>query len=426
MSKHEPVIKVEHPTSKKTLPWYRGATKSQWHTFWAAFFGWTLDVMDLMLYSMVIVYIMKDLQMTQSVAGIVASATLIASALGGIVFGFVADKWGRKKSMIWSILIYSGATVLCGFSETANQLMVFRMLVGFGMGGEWSAGAALVIETWPAKHRSVVMAFVQSGFAVGYALAALISAIVIPIFGWNGVFFVGVLPALLTLWVRKHTPESQMWQNQSRRLSAKETTRLIIGNYGSVTLVCISFTMFAMLGYWGLFTWLPTYLSTPIEEGGPGLDVIKTSAWVIVSQIGAWLGYILFGFIASKIGKKSTFIIFFSMSAVSVPLYLLIKNELTLLFFGMIVAFFGTGYHSGFAPTFSSLYPTEIRATAQGVIYNVSRGISAFAPFIIGYIAMEKGLSAALMLTGGFFAISSLIVLFFLKEPEGLIDEMDL
>ncbi|MGG1660216.1 MFS transporter [Brevibacillus sp. NRS-1366] len=422
---HQPV-EIRPDSNERALPWYRGATKAQWQSFWAAFFGWMLDIMDLMLYSMVIVYVMQDLELTQSVAGTIASATLIASAFGGIIFGFVADRWGRTKSMIFSILIYSFATVLCGFSETATQLMVFRILVGLGMGGEWSAGAALVMETWPAKHRNIVMAFVQSGFAVGYAAAALITAIVIPMFGWRGVFFAGVIPALLALWIRKHTPESHMWKNQTKRLSFKQTMGILIGNHAPITIVCILFTMFSLLGYWGLFTWLPTYLSTPQSAGGPGLDIVKTSGWIIASQVGAWLGYILFGVIASKIGKKSTFVLYFAISALAVPMYILIKNEILLLFFGTIVAFFGTGYHSGFAPTFSALYPTEIRATAQGIIYNVSRGVSAFAPFIIGQMAMSKGLGASLMMTGGCFAISAIIVLLFLKEPKGFVDEVNI
>jgi predicted MFS family arabinose efflux permease len=398
-------------------PWYRGATKQQWQTFWAAFLGWMLDIMDLMLYSMVIIYVSQDLAISKSVAGSIASATLIASAVGGLVFGFIADKKGRTKSLIYSIVIYSLATVLCGFSETATQLMVFRIIVGLGMGGEWSAGAALVMETWPVKHRTMVMSFVQSGFAVGYALAALIAGVIIPVFGWKGVFFAGVIPALVTLWIRRTIPESHEWKSQTHKPTLKEMMGTL-GAYKKNLIICLSFTTFAMLGYWGLFTWLPTYLSTPQSAGGPGLNVIKTSTWVIVMQFGAWLGYVLYGFIAKKLGNKYTFFLFFLFSAISVPMYLLIKNETALLLFGPLVAFFGTGYHSGFAPTFSSLFPTSVRATAQGIIYNGSRGISAAAPFIIGQVAMSRGLGASLTLTAGFFAASAVIVLFFLKLPK--------
>lgn len=404
--------------TEERTPWYKGATPAQWKTFWAAFLGWTLDVMDLMLYSMVIIYAMKDLNFDKSIAGSIASATLIASAFGGIIFGFLADRIGRKKSMMYSIFLYSVATALCGFSESFTQLMVFRILVGLGMGGEWSTGAALVTETWPAKHRGKIMAFVQSAFAVGYALAAIITAIVIPFFGWRGVFFAGVIPALLTLWIRKHSPESELWKKQDKRLSLTETFSQLFGPYKRHTIVSALFTSFAMLGYWGLFTWIPTYLATPVQAGGPGLDIVKSTLWIVVMQFGAWLGFVLFGFIADKLGRKKTFILFFCASAISVPIYMFIKNPIILLLFGPVVAFFGTGFYSGFGPTFAEIFPTKVRATAQGAIYNFGRAMSAFAPYIIGRMAVSQGLGSALLLTSGFFALSALIVYLFLPETK--------
>ena len=405
----------EHPADKR---WYVGATKKQWTVFWAAFLGWALDVMDLMLYSMVIVYVIQEFGMNSSMAGTIASAALIASAFGGIIFGFVADKFGRKKSMLYSIILYSAASLLCGFSESFTQLIVFRILVGLGTGGEWSAGAALVTETWPAQHRAKVMAFVQSAFAVGYALAALIAMVVIPVWGWRGVFFAGVLPALITLWIRKKAPESEMWEKQEERLSPTKIMATLFGEHKKYTIISLLFTSFAMLGYWGLFTWIPTYLATPVSSGGPGLDVVKSSVWIVIMQGGAWLGFVLYGYISDAIGRKKSFALFFIVSAISVPIYMLIKDVTVLLIFGPIVAFFGTGFYSGFGPLFAELFPTSIRATAQGFIYNVSRALSAFAPFIIGQLAVSRGLSSALLVTSGFFLLAAIVVLLFIPETK--------
>ncbi|MFD0051481.1 MFS transporter [Actinomycetes bacterium NPDC127524] len=398
--------------------WYVGATKKQWTVFWAAFLGWALDVMDLMLYSMVIVYVIKEFGMNSSMAGTIASGALIASAIGGIIFGFVADKFGRKKSMLFSILLYSAASLLCGFSTTFSQLMMFRILVGIGTGGEWSAGAALVTESWPAQHRAKVMAFVQSAFAVGYALAALIAMVVIPAWGWRGVFFAGVIPALVTLWIRKNAPESEMWKNQESRPSARQILATLFGAHKKYTIIAVVFTSFAMLGYWGLFTWIPTYLATPVADGGPGLNVVKSSVWIVIMQAGAWLGFVLYGYISDAIGRKKSFALFFIVSAISVPIYMLIKDVTLLLIFGPVVAFFGTGFYSGFGPLFAELFPTSVRATAQGFIYNVSRAVSAFAPFIIGQLAVSRGLSSALLVTSGFFILAAIVVLWFIPETK--------
>lgn len=402
----------------KDGPWYKVATKQQWTILWAAFLGWALDVMDLMLYSMIIVYVIKDFGFDSSLAGTIASATLIASALGGIVFGVIADKFGRKKSMLYSILVYSFASLLAGFSQTFTQLLVFRILVGLGTGGEWSAGAALVTESFPAKHRAKVMAFVQSSFAVGYALAALIALVVIPMWGWRGVFFVGVIPALLTLWIRKHAPESEVWKSQKKRLSFGQIVGELFGEYKKHTIICLLFTSFAMLGYWGLFTWIPTYLATPTEAGGPGLNVVKSSLWIVVMQAGAWLGFMSYGYVADWLGRRKSFALYFIISAICVPIYMLIKDVTLLLIFGPVVAFFGTGFYSGFGPTFAELFPTRVRATAQGFIYNASRAVSAFAPFIIGQLAVSKGLSSALLVTSGFFILAAIVVMMFVPETK--------
>ena len=400
--------------------WWKGASRPQWRAFNSAYLGWMLDIMDLMLFAMVIQHVSADLGMDKSAAGLVMSATLLATAGGGLVFGFLADRLGRARSMMLSIICYSVGTALCGLSETVGQLMLFRIIVGLGVGGEWSAGSALVSETWPARHRGKVMAWVQSAFAAGYAAAAVVAAVVIPIAGWRWVFAVGLLPALLAFYVRRHVAEPEIWLNQETRLSFGATLKELFGGpHARNTWIGLAFTTAAMCGYWGLFTWIPTYLATPVAEGGPGLDLVRSTIWIVIMQVGAAAGYITFGYFADRIGRKKTFLLFFIASAIAVPVFATIRSQELLMVFGIVVAYFGTGFYSGFAPTFAELFPTAIRATAQGFVYNGGRAIAAVAPFLIGFLATRYGVASGLLATAAFFALAGLIVWVFLPETRG-------
>lgn len=404
----------------KPAAWYRGASSEQWKSFWSSYIGWMLDIMDLMLFAMIIAAVGKDLGFTKAMSGMVASATLIATAFGGLIFGFLADRIGRAKSMVLSILCYSIGTALCGFSDSLSQLLAFRVLVGLGVGGEWSAGAALITETWPAQHRGKVMAWVQSAFASGYALAAIVAAIILPVLGWRWVFAAGLVPALFGLWVRRHVQEPEIWKNQKRRLTFSETVGTLFGDHRRSTVIGLAFTAAAMCGYWGLFTWIPTYLSTPVAEGGAGFSLIKSTTWVVIMQVGAAFGFVTFGYIADMIGRKKAFMLFFIGAAIAVPLYTMVKSPEMLLIVGPLVAYFGTGFYSGFAPTFAELFPTSVRATAQGFIYNTGRAASALAPAIVGFLAGNYGVGSALAVTSAFFILAALIVYAFLPETKGV------
>ena len=192
-------------------PWYKDINKQQWKALIAAFLGWALDAFDFLLYNFVIVTLIKEWGLTTASTGLVASVSVVASALGGMVFGRVADRFGRMKALTITVLIYSFATGLSGLSQNIWQLMFFRLLVGLGMGGEWSAGAALISETWPKEHRGKAMSIMQSGYAVGGLTAALIAGPLIHALGWRPVFFIGIIPALLVFWIRKHVEEPEIW-----------------------------------------------------------------------------------------------------------------------------------------------------------------------------------------------------------------------
>ncbi|KAF0804019.1 major facilitator transporter [Alcanivorax xiamenensis] len=400
--------------------WWKGATRHQWQTFRSAYLGWMLDIMDLMLFAMIISAVGKDLGFDKGAAGMVASATLLASAFGGLVFGFLADRIGRARSMVLSILCYAAGTALCGLSYELWHLLLFRVIVGLGVGGEWSAGSALVSETWPAEHRGKVLGWVQSAFASGYALAAIVAAVVLPLLGWRWVFVVGLLPALLAFYIRRHMSEPEIWKKQTHRLSFGETLSALFGEHLKTTVFGLALMITAMCGYWGLFTWIPTYLSTSVADGGAGLDLVRSTTWIVIMQVGAALGFVSFGYISDAVGRRVAFTSFFVISAIAVPLYVTIQEPLILMAFGAVVAFFGTGFYSGFAPTFAELYPTSIRATAQGLVYNGGRAVSAVAPAIIGFSADNFGLGSGLVLTSVFFGLAALVVLLFLPKQKAM------
>src|SRR4030043_1889610 len=200
------------------MTWLRSITPLQRRALVSASLGWMLDSMVLMLYARVLAHLMRDFGMSMATAGLMGSLTLLASAIGGIAFGLIADRVGRVKALMGSILVYSVFTGACGLSQNIVQLAVFRVLLGLGMGGEWATGAALVAETWPSEHRGKALGIMQSPWAVGYALAAAITALVLPRRGWRGVFFVGVLPALLTFWIRRPVDEPEIWKKSVGRI----------------------------------------------------------------------------------------------------------------------------------------------------------------------------------------------------------------
>lgn len=403
-------------------PWYKQITATQRKALISASLGWMLDSMDIMLYAMVLAHLMKSFGMTTATAGLMSSFTLLASAVGGVLFGILADKIGRVKALMASILVYSIFTGACGLSQNIVQLAVFRILLGLGMGGEWATGAALVAETWPPEHRGKALGLMQSSWAVGYALAAGVTALVLPHLGWRGVFFVGVLPALLTLWIRRHVEEPEIWKkSRAAKIETGEKSGLadiFKKPYRKNTLVTSLMNAGTMFAWWGLFTWIPAYLGLSPEEGGMGLNIVKTSTWILVMQTGMWFGYVSFGFICDRIGRKKTYIIYLFAAAALVFLYSNARSSTALLLLGPFLAFFGTGYFSGFGAITAEIFPTRIRASAQGFTYNIGRGLSALAPFTIGTLAKSYGLSLAFYLTAAFFLFAA-VVAFALPETKG-------
>jgi MFS family permease len=385
---------------------------AQRRTLLAASLGWMLDAFDAMLYALVLTYVMRDLGMSKGTAGLLNSLTLLASGLGGVSFGLIADRIGRKRALMLCILTYSICSFASGLSTSVLMLATFRFVLGLGMGGEWNTGATLVAETWPADLRAKALSIVQSSFAIGYALAALVAGIVLRFANWRTVFFVGILPAAVTFWIQKSVPESRMWEEH--RTAARDSARggfsQIFGReYANKTLALLLVNFFGLFGWWGLFTWIPPYLSLSIEQGGRGFSVMGTTALLLVLNLGGMFpGYICFGWIADRMGRRNAFILFLVMAAVLVPVYAAARHPWLLMIAGTVVAFFGTGFFSGSSIIGSEIFPTQGRASALGFTYNGARALSSVAPFVIGRVGQARGLGWAFYLCAAAFLLAAL------------------
>jgi MFS family permease len=377
----------------------------------ASSLGWMLDGMDITLYAMVLPALMREFNLSTAAGGFLTSVTLIAAALGGILFGILADKMGRRTILMVTITIYSVFTAACGISRGVLDLAIYRALLGLGMGGQWAAGAALVAETWGDEHRGKALGFMQSGYAIGYALAALAAAAILPRWGWQAVFFVGLLPAALTLWIRHQVKESPMWTPHKDPLPSKlpGINWAFIKTYRKMILVTLLMNAAALFAWWGLFSWIPAYLALPVAQGGRGLSVAASSEWIIIMQVGMWLGYVTFGYVSDAVGRRATYVAYLLVATVLVPLYAQARDPRILLVLGPLLAFFGTGHFSGFGIITAELFPTSIRATAMGLTYNFGRGLSAAAPWAIGAAAHQHGLGAAFWMSGGAFLLAGLL-----------------
>lgn len=377
--------------------------------------------MDVMLYAFALGHIREEFGLSAAGAGALASVTLLSSAIGGIGFGVLADRYGRARMLRVAILTYSLFTALTATANSVAALVLWRTLVGFGLGGEWSAGSVLVAETWPARHRGKAVGIMQSGWAIGYILAATLAAVVIPPFGWRPLFVLGLLPSLLVIYIRRNVPEPARWQPTAAGEGRVVDTlaRLLRPPLRRRTVVATALATFLMFAYWGLFTWVPAFLASPVEQGGAGMGVVRSSGWIVPMQLGALLGYLSFGFLADRFGRRPVFLAFVLGAALLVPIYGgAARHPMVLLLLGPLIGFFGHGYFSVFGAMLAELYPTAIRATGQGLCYNAGRAVSALAPYTIGAIADARGLGAALGVTSLFFLVAGGLM-FGLPETRG-------
>jgi MFS family permease len=408
------------------VPWYRTVTREQWRVLLAAKFGWMLDAMDFMLYTMAVGQLRTYFGFGDDWAGFLGTATLVMSGVGGAIFGYVADRFGRTRALMGTILIFSFASLGAATSQTVWQLLFWRAVLGIGMGGEWASGAVLVSETWPAHLRNKAISIMQSGWALGYMAASISAAIILgaPSLGadaWRWLFVLGVAPALFTLWIRRYVREPESWARKPKGSGPNPFAVIFGPTLIKRTLLIIALGSAVQFANWGLFFWLPTFLARPIAQGGAGMGVVGSLPWIIPVQLGAYAGYLTFGFIADRIGRRRAFVLYMLAAAVLVPVYgQMARSPFILLALGPLLGYFGYGYFSMFGSFVAELYPAAVRATGQGTSYNIGRMAGAIAPFTIGIIATMPGIGIglALSVTSAFFLLAAGLV-FTLPDRSG-------
>lgn len=409
--------------AESLLPWWREISRNQWYALLAGKIGWALDAFDVLLYVFCLKPIMDEWHLDPAMAGFMVTVTLFASAFGGILFGVVADRIGRKNALLATVLLFSVCSGLSGLAQNLVQLAIARTLLGFGMGGEWASGALLVSETWPAKHRGKAIGLMQGGWAIGYIAAAIAAATVLPRFGWRVMFFLGIAPALFAVWIRTKVEEPEVWVNQKKKEQAEPKAKggflqIFAPDLLRFTLLSTLISTFVMFAYWGLFTWLPSFLASPIDKGGAGLSMVKAPMWMIPMMIGAYFGYVSFGFVADRIGRRPAFAAYLILSAILVCVYGNTRNPAALMLMGPFIGFFGSGYFSAFGAFISELFPTRARGAAVGFTYNAGRMVSALAPTVIGFFASKFGVGGALTVTAIAFIAGSASI-FLIPETRG-------
>jgi MFS family permease len=377
--------------------------------------GWLFDFYDLILYTFLVGAISADLGLSRDGHALVLGASLGATAIGGAVFGWLADRHGRRAVLAWSILTYSVGTMLCGFAQGVGSLLAARVVTGIGVGGEWAIGHALLGETVPPRLRGRFGAMLQTGAPVGVGLAAIVGSFVAPVIGWRATFVVSGLPALLVTVVRRALPESDLWL--ARRTPVGPRPALLDRERRGLVGRAFGLAVLNMSSYWFTYTWLPTYLT---QERG--LSIAGSGRKVLVVVLGELLGYASFGFVSDRVGRKPAFSLYATTMAVGLVaitvLWPRIEAWPPLLLACLWLTGFGTGTWSNFGPMFAELFPTAIRTTAVGAVFNAARGVQFVTPLLVTLVARRWGLGGGIALAAG-FALAAAGWVWLLPETRG-------
>jgi len=407
---------------KQMLAWLRDLNPRERRTMLACFSGWTLDGFDGQLYSYVVPTVIALWGISAGTAGTIGTVTLLTSSLGGWMAGALADRFGRVRVMQIAIAWYSVFTFLCGFAQNFEQLFVLRALHGLGFGGEWAAGAVLMGEVIRDKYRGRGVGFVQTGAAIGPGAAALVYAglyAVLPeSIAWRLLFGVGILPALLVFWIRRHIQDSDAFQEQRRDGSQAGAAGLFSafrGRYLWITLKVSLMVAGAQGGVYAVQFWMPTYLRTV-----RGLSASNTGAYVAIQMLGALIGFLLGAYLSDAIGRKWTFFLSAVVTVVMVLIYMFVPmGDTALLFLGVPLSTAILMKFSPMGPFMTELYPTSMRGTGQGFCYNGGRAIGSFFPTIIGFATQIMPLGTAIAVFCTFASGLMMVMLLMLPETRG-------
>jgi MFS family permease len=403
------------------LTWLRELSSQERKTLIAAFGGWSVDALDVMVYTFVIPTLIATWSMSKAQAGLIATATLITSAAGGWLAGILADRLGRVKVLQFTIVWFAVSTFLCGFTNSFEQLLVMRALQGLGFGGEWAVGSVLIAEMMRPDHRGKAVGTVQSGWAVGWGGAALLYAVIFSTLpehlAWRAMFWVGILPALLVIYIRRHVQDSEIFH--ATRARAAETGSSFLEIFSPAllrtTILACLLTTGMQAGYYAVTTWLPTYLKTVRN-----LSVLNTGAYTVVIIVGSFIGYIVAAYLCDHIGRRKTFLLFAVCTAAVAMVYTLVPiSNAAMLLLGFPLGFFLSGNFSGFGSFLTELFPSRVRGSGQGFVYNFGRGLGAFAPPAVGYLSGILTLAQAIGIVTGFAFGLAVLALVFLPETRG-------
>jgi MFS family permease len=407
-----------HPTS-----WYSELQTREKNAFWACFGGWVLDAMDVQIFSFAIPAIIAAFAINNAAVGLIGTATLLTSAFGGWFAGALSDRFGRVRTLQITIAWFAFFTFLCGFAQTYEQLFAFRALMGLGFGGEWAAAAVLIGEVIQPRHRGKAVGAMQSGWAVGWGMAALLATLFFSVLpaetAWRALFWVGLAPAVLVFFVRRFVDEPPVFTQTQNNLSAAGTKANFLEIFSpkilKTTILTSMLATGAQGGYYAITTWLPTYLRTERK-----LTILGTGGYLAVIIVGSLVGYLVSAWLADRIGRRPNFILFAVCSVLTVIVYTQLPVDNTMmLFLGFPLGFFASGIFSGMGAFLTENFPTRVRGSGQGFAYNFGRGIAALNPFFVGVLSATLPLGQSI----GIFAVIAygilIIAALLLPETKG-------
>jgi MFS family permease len=390
--------------------WLTQLSGSERATLFATFGGWALDGMDVMVYSFVIATLMATWHMSKDQAGILATAVLLISAIGGWLAGTLADRFGRARILQLTIVWFAFFTFLSGFTHSFWQLLITRGLQGLGFGGEWAVGSVLMGETIRAQHRGKAVGTVQGGWAIGWGLAAICYGIFFSVLpaatAWRAMFWIGILPALLVFYIRRKVPEPKVYAETRKKVETSGEKAVFLQIFSPAILRITALTALlavgAQGGYYAITTWLPTFLRTQRK-----LSVLNTTGYLIVVIVGSFIGYMVSAYLADRIGRKKTLILYAVGSFVTVVAYtyLPISNSVMRVL-GFPLGFFASGVFSPIGAFFTELFPSRLRGSGQGFSYNFGRGIGALFPWLVGHLkGVSLGQAIAIFAAGAYLVM---------------------
>ena len=414
---------IETKPTLGAFGWIAELSAKERRTFGACIGGWALDAMDVQLYSFVIPTLIATWGISRARAGTLGTAALLVSAIGGWLAGWFADRFGRVRILQIAILWFAIFSFLSGLAQNYEQLFAARALLGLGFGGEWAAGAVLLGEVIRAEHRGKALGVMQAGWAIGWGAAALLYGVFFsllpPETAWRVLFMIGIAPALLVFWVRRYVEEPPLYLKARAELAARGDRPSFLEIFRPpllrVTFLGGLMGTGAQGGYYAVTTWLPTFLRTERK-----LSVLDSTRYLAVSIAGAFCGYLTGGFLADRIGRRLTFLVFAVGAGAVAVIYTMVPfDDSVMLVLGFPLGFFASGVFSAMGPFFTEHFPTRVRGIGQGFAYNVGRATGALFPALVGVLSASMPLGQAIGLFAGAAYATMAVAAFLLPETRG-------